>query len=434
MRPAAELDAGALRDYCAPSMLRALGPIVLLGPALTVAVNGGANGSLMLAALLSLVLLIAQARSGAYAKSDGPSQRLLQSYALAMAAPLVVLTAVELLHGKVVAHTLGAAMRFLLAVPVVYLLHRFARDLVRWADASYALGAFAAGSVILALAREWSPGRWTSPFLDPINFGGLAVLLGMLSLLSIDWTRRDPTPVRALKVGGFACGVLASVPTGARGAWLSLLAVIVLLAVVTMRRHSPTFRIALWTSVTAALVFAFATLDPVRDRLDLMLVDLHSYFEEGKRDTSPGIRLQIWRAALLAFADRPLLGLGAHGFDNATYAYANLGLLTPLAAESARAEMHNTYLAYAVDFGVPGLLALIGVFAVPGWVFARQLAADRIQARAALMGLVVVTMYATGALTVDVFRLKMMAAFYAASTALLAAIALADNHGGKAGG
>jgi hypothetical protein len=35
---------------------------------------------------------------------------------------------------------------------------------------------------------------------------------------------------------------------------------------------------------------------------------------------------------------------------------------------------------------------------------------------------------------VDVFRLKMMAASYAASTALLAAIALAEARGGDAGG
>jgi hypothetical protein len=45
------------------------------------------------------------------------------------------------------------------------------------------------------------------------------------------------------------------------------------------------------------------------------------------------------------------------------------------------------------------------------------------------MGLVVVTLYAACAISVDVFKLKMMAAFYAAATAFLAAMAL----GGPAG-
>jgi O-antigen ligase len=434
MRSAVELDAGAARDDgAAGSMLRALRPIVLLAPALTVAINGGANGSLMLAAALSVALLIALARSGAQA-AVGPSQRLLRGYALAMAVPLVVLLAVQVLHGEVVANSLGAPMRFVLAVPVVYLLYRYGRELVPWADASFAFGAVAAGSVMLLAGREWQSGRWGSSFLDPINFGVLALLLALLSLLSIDWYRRDPLPVRALKIGGFACGMLAFVPTGARGPWLSLLVVIVLLAFTTLRRHSPAVRIALWTTLAATLIFAFATVDALRDRFDLMFADLGNFFRNGERDTSPGIRLQIWRAALLAFAERPLLGLGTHGFERAAQAYVNAGLLTPLAAEFARAEMHNSYLAFAVDFGLPGLLAVIGVFAVPCVVFAKRLGADRVQARAALMGLVVVTMYAACALSVDVFRLKMMAASYAASTALLAAIALAEARGGDAGG
>jgi O-antigen ligase len=86
--------------------------------------------------------------------------------------------------------------------------------------------------------------------------------------------------------------------------------------------------------------------------------------------------------------------------------------------------MHNSYLAYAADFGLPGLLSVTAVFAVPAAAFARGLGGGPLRRRAALMGLVVVTLYAACAISVDVFKLKMMAAFYAAATAFLAAIAL----------
>jgi O-antigen ligase len=413
----------------ASGLHRALQIIVLLCPALTVAVKGGANGSLMAAAAFSLVALVRQRSSGEGSAVDPPNG-LLRAYAFAMAAPVLALLAVQALHGGSWAvGAISSSVRFLLAVPVALAMWRIGRALVPWADASFALGAVAAGAVMLFAPREWSPGRWGSQFLDPINFGGLALLLGVLSLLSFDWRRRDPVPVRALKIAGFVSGLGASVPTGARGPWLALLVLIVVLAFTTLRGRSLAMRIALFTSLTAALLITFATVDAFRGRFDLMAADLGSFAWGGERDTSPGVRLQIWQAALMAFAERPLLGLGGGGFANAVDGYLSLGVLSPLAAEAARAEMHNSYLAYAADFGIPGLLALVALFAVPAVAFARRLGADPIRRRAALMGLLAVAMYASCAIGVDVFKLKMMAAFYAAATAFMAAIAFAGADG-----
>jgi len=417
MRAAVELEGSGIR--------RVLQIIVLLCPALTVAVKGGANGSLMIAAALSLSVLLRQRRMSEGRAADR-SSHLVRAYALAMAAPVLVLLAVQTLHGGPWAvGAISSSARFLLAVPVVLVMWRIGRALVPWADASFALGALAAGAVMLFAPREWSPGRWGSQFLDPINFGGLALLLGVLSLLSLDWYRRDPVPIRVLKIAGFVSGLGASVPTGARGPWLALVVLIVVLAFTTLRGRSMAMRIALWTSLAAALLITFATVDAFRGRFDLMAADLGSFIWGGERDTSPGVRLQIWRAALMAFAERPLLGLGGGGFENAVDGYLSLGVLSPLAAEAARAEMHNSYLAYAADFGTLGLLALAALFAVPAAAFARRLGADPVRRRAALMGLVIVTMYASCAISVDVFKLKMMAAFYAAATAFMAAIAFA---------
>ena len=404
---------------------RLLQAIVLLCPALTVAVKGGANGSLMLAAALSVFALLRR-RGPAEVGLPRADDEALRAYLLAMASPVLVLLAVQTLHGASWAvGAVSSSARFLLAVPLALVAVRMGRDLVPWADASFALGALAAGAVMLFVPREWSLGRWGSPFLDPINFGALALLLGMLSLLSVDWWRRDPPAVRLLKIAGFASGLAASVPTGARGPWLAVLIVIAVLAITTLRDRPPGVRIAVWASLAAVLLAAFATVDAFRGRFDLMAVDLGSFFWGGERDTSPGVRLQIWQAALTAFAEHPLLGLGGGGFAARVDGYLASGVLSPLAAEAARAEMHNSYLAYAADFGIPGLLAIVAVFAVPAAAFARRLEADPACRRAALMGLVVVTLYASCAISVDVFKLKMMAAFYAVATAFLAAIAFA---------
>lgn len=406
----------------------ALQALILLFPALSIAVRKGANASLMLAAALSLVLL-ARHRWSRQPADAGRFPEPVRTYAFAMLSPFLILVAVQTLHGGSWAvGAINSTARFVLAVPVVLAVWRMGRAAIPWADSAFAVGAIASGAVMLLLPREWSPGlgRWGSSFLDPINFGGLALLLGVLSLLSVDWYRRDPAPIRALKLAGFACAFGASVPTGARGPWLALMVLIPVLALTTLRGRTVGVRLAVWTSVAALLVVAFVTVDAFRGRFDLMAGDLDSFFSGGERDTSPGIRLQIWHAALMAFAERPLLGLGGGGFAKAVDAYVGLGVLSPLAAEAARAEMHNSYLAYAADFGIPGLAAIVAVFAVPAALFLRRLDADRVRARAALMGLSIVVMYAACALTVDVFALKMMAAFYATATAVVAAIAFGD--------
>ena len=420
------------RDSAARAAARALQlalqAVILLFPALSIAVKKGANASLMLAAALSLVLLVP--RLGSRLSGDaGRFPEPVRTYAFAMLSPLLILVAVQTLHGGSWAvGAINSSARFVLAVPVVLVVWRMGRAVIPWADPAFAVGGIAAGAVMLLLPREWSPGlgRWGSAFLDPINFGGLALLLGVLSLLSVDWYRRDPTPMRVLKIAGFACAFVASVPTGARGPWLALMVLIPVLALTTLRRQTVGLRLAIWTSVAALLFAAFVSVDAFRGRFDLMALDLGSFFSGGDRDTSPGIRLQIWRAALMAFAEQPLLGLGGGGFARAVDAYVGLGVLSPLAAEAARAEMHNSYLAYAADFGIPGLAAIVAVFAVPAALFLRRLGAERVRARAALMGISIVVMYAACALTVDVFALKMMAAFYATATAVVAAIAFGD--------
>lgn len=426
-----ELERGTYGADRVPGWIRrALQIVVLLCPALTVVVKGGANGSLFLASALSLAALLVGGRTESSGVVAAPTA-LVRAYAFAMAAPVVVLAMIQTLHGMSLAvGAIGSAARLLLAVPIVLVLWRMGGILVRWADVSFALGAVATAAVMVLAPREWSHGRWSSSFLDPINFGGLALLLGVLSLLSVDWYRHDPRLIRALKVAGFVAAFCAAVPTGARGPWMALFVLVPILALATLRRRAFAVRMAVWGSVTAALLVALVTVDALQGRFDLMATDLSSFFRGGERDTSPGIRLQIWQAAWMAFTERPLLGLGGGGFASATESYARLGILSPAAAEAARAEVHNSYLAYAADFGILGLLAIIAVFAVPGAAFARRLDADAVGSRAALMGLTVVVMYASCAITVDVFALKMMAAFYACATAFLAAIAFSSVQAG----
>jgi O-antigen ligase len=101
------------------------------------------------------------------------------------------------------------------------------------------------------------------------------------------------------------------------------------------------------------------------------------------------------------------------------------GELTPLAADYGKGEVHNQILAYAVDYGLLGVLCILGIYLGPAYFFIRaaRVRDSHAAQRAALMGLMTVVAFAIFGLTVETFNLKVTVGFYATMLALFAAFA-----------
>jgi O-antigen ligase len=179
--------------------------------------------------------------------------------------------------------------------------------------------------------------------------------------------------------------------------------------------------VAIVAIVLLASTFASQT---VRERFASVQTDLTS-LSAGQPDTSTGIRLELWKAAGQLIAEHPVLGLGAHGYRLAMPTMAKEGVLTPTAAEYGMGEVHNQVLAYFVDYGLLGLLAILGVYIGPACFFIRaaRLSHSPRAHRAALMGLMTAVAFAVFGLTVETFNLKVTVAFYATMVSLFAAFA-----------
>jgi len=70
-------------------------------------------------------------------------------------------------------------------------------------------------------------------------------------------------------------------------------------------------------------------------------------------------RLETWRAAVTAIADRPLLGWGPSGFLAATSPHRTLALARNEGAGRLFADAHDVVIEYAVTTGLPGLALLL---------------------------------------------------------------------------
>jgi len=394
---------------------------VLAYPTMTLAVRGAASALLLTATLISLIVLaMPRARpSGARSATD----RLVLASSVAMTLPFAAVLLSEMWHGKLLMSAMDSPSRFIAAVPVLLVLRRLPLPVLRWSDLSFALGGYASLAVCLVAGRDWGLGRLGSSFLNPIHFGDIALVLGVLSVLSMNWWRKDSLAVRIFKIGGLCAGLAVSVLTGSRGGWVAIPFVVALVLCVRGGAKARWWRVLLPVSAVIALIVVYFAFDSVRDRIHQVWSDLAQY-AQGNKDTSIGIRFQIYEAALASIPQHPIFGLGAGGFADSLQARVDAGWMTAEAAQFGRGEAHNELLAHVANYGLVGGASLIAVHLVPGLLFWRCLKSPVApMRRAALMGLAFVISFFVFGLTVEMFDLKMTASFYAAMIALLAGIA-----------
>ncbi|MEX3957108.1 O-antigen ligase family protein [Trinickia sp. EG282A] len=384
-------------------------------PTVTLVVHGGASALQLAATFVSLIALALPDDS----QTPGVD-RITIATCVALASPLAATLISELWYGNLVFSLLDAPSRFVAAVPILLAMRRVPAKILRWSDLSFAIGAIA-GCLVLLITQRAEDDRLAGPFLDAIHFGDIALVLGALSALSLNWWRKDAVPVRLVKIVGLLAGLYASALTGTRGGWLAIPAIA--LIVYLRKKKSAGRRVLIPLAVFAAIVVVGASSAAVRDRVLLVWSDLVQY-THGYKDTSTGVRLQLYEAALMLMREHLVFGVGPNGFADSMHALASAGRLTPLAAAFGRGETHNQMLFYAANYGLIGGLAGIALHLVPCLMFGKYLRASTSQVRgAALMGLTFVVSFWIFGLSVETFDLKMVASFYAAVIGILGGIA-----------
>lgn len=410
------------------SLLPAL--FLLTYPSATLLIHGAGSALSIAAAVISLALLaLPKTWAGLPSLKLGRADIAL---CIATVCPVLAVLIGGAWHDAVVASTLDSPSRFFAAALLFLVLRRCLPGTLEWTDLSFALGGLASLGILLIAPRDWGMGRLSSDFLNPIHFGDIALVLGALSVLSLNWWRKDRLLVRVIKVGGLFAGLAASLITGSRGGWIAIPVVAAMILYVRSRGKSRKWKVLLPLVIVAILASVYAFSPTARERVVDVSSDLAQY-THGNKDTSLGIRLQLYEAAARIVKSHPLLGLGGDGFRNSMQSFEKAGLLTPAAAQLGRGEAHNQMLAYMTDYGIVGGLALLAIYIVPGAIFWRRLSAPAGPARrAGLMGLTFVVAFWIFGLTVETFDLKMTVSFYATVVAILAAAsAYADRSGAK---
>ena len=181
-------------------------------------------------------------------------------------------------------------------------------------------------------------------------------LLPVLPLAVVALLRWRSRVQRIFALTALVLGLVALVLTYSRGAWMGMvasLAVMALLLALRHTRHWPPFwrralPLLLLLGGAVLLAVLVTQVEPLRVRVMSLVA--------GREDSSNNFRMNVWTSVLAMIQERPWLGIGpGNTAFNLIYPLYQQPKFNALSAYSIPLEL-------AVEAGIPGLLAGLGLF------------------------------------------------------------------------
>jgi len=395
--------------------------ILLLYPALLLTVKGSMGVMFFLLLVTSSVYLYRTRTTRTSPLWDDYSM----AFAIAMASPVIAIFLSQAYHGEFRAQPYDWASRFLLAVPIFLALRQMNIRVLAVIQYGFPLGGLVAFITLLINNYEPEVHRFTSaPHINLIHFSDLALMLGFISLISIHWTRRDHFAIQGFKILGALAGFYMSVQTDQRGSLLTIPVFAIIYVALFHRKHLWSRLVLAFVALTIILAVSYTLRPVLKTKIEQVSQEITMY-SLGNKDTSVGIRLQQWHAALYVFIENPLFGIGPNGFSKEADELKKKGLLTNLGLELSHGEMHSEIFKKGAELGVIGLISLAYIYFIPLAIFRRvnKTSATPEVRSACFMGSGLVLGFLIFGLTAEVFNLKMTAAFFALTLAVIMAAA-----------
>ncbi len=288
--------------------------------------------------------------------------------------------------------------RMLLMIPLVLAVMRYGLKV------HYICIGLAVGMLAAALVASWQyhvlevyrPGIHYNPIpFSEVAMSAFAVLLAACLVI------RDR--LVPLYLAGLIAALYCVILSGTRGTLIAIVPIIIFLLWWHRQRSTYSEKMPRKGMLLFAVILLFMgsvliSTGSVIDRTQLAVEQASSYFKGSESRSGVSIRMELWRGALMAGREHPLLGIGYRERETFLQQKILVGELKPYVANMHHA--HNDYLDALQSRGVPGLILQILIYAILILIFIRGIkgVGDE-KIFAALAGMLVTISYATYSLT-----------------------------------
>ena len=212
-----------------------------------------------------------------------------------------------------------------------------------------------------------------NPRIMHIQGGDISMSLGIFSLIIALYAyQKREVKLTVLSMMGGLCGIVGSLLSTARGGWVAL--PILLIVILWIYRHSLSKRFFLTFFGIIAIASVGISQMPnnrIMERIDVAQKDIQLYLDNNDGNTSLGARFEMWKSALEMVKEKPLFGWGIQGATEKRKQETKEKIVTGNIGQFTHA--HNQYLDDLSKRGIVGLLALLAVLFIPLRTFMKNL-------------------------------------------------------------
>ncbi|MGY3891774.1 O-antigen ligase family protein [Aeromonas mytilicola] len=199
----------------------------------------------------------------------------------------------------------------------------------------------------------------------PIQTGNISMSLGMFCLCGFLWYRaKGERRWSYFYLLSTLAGMTGSFLSGTRGGWILL--PVVVFSILFFYRGTISKRDRKWLLLILVTVssIVFTPQSGVIKRVYEAHSDIVRYIDGSERNTSLGIRFQLWRSAWDSFIEKPILGWGNDGLRISQKQQLDAGKITEF-IYNFNYHAHNQYLEDMAKRGLIGLSSLLGILFIP---------------------------------------------------------------------
>lgn len=269
---------------------------------------------------------------------------------------------------------LGKFHYFLFAIPVYFILKKYKNILWKNLDISFIIAGLSL--LLFLIINKNSDGAYHT-----IMYGSFAMLIAGANLLTYTLTDKNILMKSLLLASGVAA-IAASLIVGARGSWVALPILAILLLILFVKRSNTRQRI---TVLIVLLVLAISSVimthpEKTSTRYNAAMQNLTQFIQDESAQeadfqlTSTGARLAFWKSSIETFKINPIFGSGSGDFklelnqfikNNPKYEALGVGVF---------GTAHSIYFEWLALFGGLGFIGLMTVvFLLPLQYFYREI-------------------------------------------------------------
>jgi O-antigen ligase len=332
--------------------------------------------------------------------------------------PLIAVLVSQAMNDQIHIARYDAPSRYALSLIIFFALIQFKNVVRNLLEFSFPLASYLTLMLLPFMPQEgWAGanhGRLTVYFIDPLIFGQLTLVFGVLSFYSVWLGKNRAWWISIFKIIAGFIGIYLSLASQSRTGWL---AVPLILSFWLLFKTPGGLLKKVMVGLIGSVIISFAAYNSsniIKSRISDMRTEIASYHWDSMNEySSIGARISWIRVGFYYFELRPLSGWGELSLrpridDPQISLFSN---------EATREELlqvgfHNDYIANMVRYGVLGLISTVFIFLIPLSFFVYCIRKN-LCIEYAGFGITYILIQSISSLSYHILDFKFMASFYA---------------------